>query len=158
MLQWDKSGFTGTTDGEKLKNAMRFGITHAMRNVDRNGPITNVWTDRSNYIALKDFYEGKQTLEVTAGTQLYELGFRNVIVFDGVEVSFENAVPTGFAYGVNMDTIELRCLDDELFAMDGPTYDMDLKLFKAAVETNSNMLCRSPRNMFFLAPGAAVTA
>ncbi len=158
MLQWDKAGFTGTTDGEKLKNAMRFGITHAMRNVDRTGPITNVWTDRSNYIALKDFYEGKQTLEVTAGTQLYELGFRNVIVFDGVEVSFENAVPTGFAYGMNMDSVEIRCLDDELFAMDGPTYDMDLKLMKAAVETNSNMLCRSPRNTFFLAPASAVTA
>lgn len=158
MLQWDKSGFAGSTNGEKFKNAMRYGITHAQRNVDRNGPITNFWTDRTNYIALKDFYEGKQTLEVTAGTELYNLGFKNVIMFDGVEVSFENAVPTGFGFGLNMANLEIRCLDTQMFTMDGPQYDMDLRLFKAAVETHSNLLCRSPRNTLILAPGSQVAA
>lgn len=156
MLQWDRSGFTGTTNGEKLKNAMRFGLTHAQRNSDDKGAITQCWTDRTNMIDLKEFYDGKQTIEVAAGTELYKLGFKDVMVFDGVEISTENAMPKGFAIGVNIENVEIRCLDDMLFQMDGPEYDMDLKVFKAAVETSSNMLFRSPRNFMFLAPGSAV--
>lgn len=157
ILQWDGStAFAGDTNGEKLKNAIRYGVTHSQRNVDRTGPLTHFWLDRTNYIAFKDFYETKQTIEVTSGTELYSLGFKNVILFDGVEVSFENAVPSGFGFGVNMDQMEIRCLDDMLFSMDGPEWDIDLKLFKAAVSTESNLLCRSPRNTVILAPAAKV--
>lgn len=158
MLQWDKTGFTGTTAGEKFKNALRFGLTHAQRNSDKNGQITHAWTDRGNYIELANYYEGKQTIEVTAGTELYKLGFKNVIVVDGVEISYETAIPVGFAFAVNMANIELRGLDEQMFTMDGPEYDIDLKILKAAVETHTNLLLRSPRNMLILAPGSAVTA
>lgn len=158
MLQWNGTGFSSGTNGEKFKSAMRFGLTHAQRNTTKEGPITHVFTDRTNFIALKDYYEGKQTIEVTAGTELYQLGFKNVLIFDGVEVTFENAVPAGFGFGVNMNNVEIRCLDDMLFTLDGPQYDMDLKLYKAAVETHSNMLYRSPRNFLFLAPSTAVAA
>jgi hypothetical protein len=158
MLQWDAAGFTGTSNGEKFKNALRFGLTHAQRNSDSKGAITQAWTDRTNMIDLKEHYEGKQTIEVTAGTELYKLGFKDVIVFDGVEISTENAMPKGFGIGVNIENVEIRCLDAQLFEMDGPEYDMDLKVFKAAVESNSNMLFRSPRNMMFLAPKSAVVA
>jgi hypothetical protein len=158
MLQWDGTGFEGTTNGEKFKNALRYGLTHAQRNSDAKGAITQCWTDRSNMIALKDNYEKKQTIEVTSGTELYSLGFKDVIVFDGVEVSTENAMPKGFAVAVPIENVELRCLDAQLFEMDGPEYDMDLKVFKAAVETQSNLLFRSPRNFLFLAPKAKVVA
>lgn len=158
MLQWDKSGFTGTADGEKFKNALRFGLTHAQRNNDGKGAITQCFTDRTNMIGLKEFYETKQTIEVTAGTELYSLGFKDVMVFDGVEIMAENAMPKGFGIAVNIENVELRCLDGQLFEMDGPEYDMDLKVFKAAVETQSNLLFRSPRNFLFLAPGSAVAA
>lgn len=158
MLQWDGTGFTGTTNGEKFKNAMRFGLTHAMRNSDKNGQLTNFWTDRGNFIDLKSYYEDKQTIEVTSGTELYQLGFKNVIVIDGVEVSFEAAMPVGFGFGVNMAKIELRGLDEQMFTLDGPEYDIDLKLIKCAVETHTNLLIRSPRNALILAPKSAVAA
>jgi hypothetical protein len=158
MLQWDKAGFAGTANGEKFKNALRYGLTHAQRNSDSKGAITQCWTDRTNMIGLKEFYDGKQTLEVTAGTELYQLGFKDVMLFDGVEISTENAMPAGFGIAVNIENVELRCLDAQLFEMDGPEYDMDLKVFKAAVETQSNLLYRSPRNFLFLAPGSAVAA
>lgn len=158
MLQWDGTGFTGTTDGEKFKNAMRYGLTHAQRNTSKDGQLTQAWTDRTNYIALKDYYEGKQTIEVTSGTELYQLGFKDVIVLDGVEISWEAAVPVGFAFGVNMSSIELRGLDEQMFVLDGPEYDIDLKIIKAAVESHTNMLIRSPRNVVILAPKSAVVA
>ncbi len=145
MLQWDKDGFAGSTPGEKFKNALRYGFTHAGRNSDAKGAISQAWTDRTNMIDLKTFYENKQTIEVTSGTELFQLGFKDVLVIDGVEVSTENAMPKGFGFAVPIENVELRCLDEQLFDMDGPEYDMDKKIFKAATETNSNLLYRSPR-------------
>lgn len=156
MLQWDAAGFAGVSNGEKFKNALRFGLTHAGRNADAKGAITQVFTDRTNMIDFKAFHDSMQRIEVTSGTELYQLGFKDVIVFDGVELTTENAMPRGFGIGVNIENVELRCLDDMLFSMDGPEYDMDLKVFKAAVETQSNLLFRSPRNFMFLAPAAAI--
>lgn len=156
MLQWDAAGFAGVSNGEKFKNALRFGLTHAGRNADAKGAITQVFTDRTNMIDFKSFHDAIQRIEVTSGTELYQLGFKDVIVFDGVELTTENAMPRGFGIGVNIENVELRCLDDMLFSMDGPEYDMDLKVFKAAVETQSNLLFRSPRNFMFLAPAAAI--
>lgn len=158
MLQWDGTGFGTGPNGEKFKNALRFGLTHAQRNSDSKGAITQAWTDRTNMIDMKEFYDGKQSIEVTAGTELYKLGFKDVMVFDGVEVSTENAMPKGFAFAMNIENVELRCLDEQLFVMDGPEYDMDLKIFKAAVESDTNLLYRSPRNFMILAPKAKVVA
>lgn len=156
MLQWNGTGFTGTTNGEKLKNAIRFGITHAMRNSDATSQLSHVWTDRTNFIALKEYFDSKQTIEVTQGSELYRLGFKDVIVFDGVEIAAEHAMPAGFFFGVNANSMELRCLDEQLFVMDGPEYDMDLKIIKAAVETHSNILFRSARNVLIGAPSSAI--
>jgi len=158
MLQWDGTGFTGATDGAKLVDALQYGLIHAQRNTNKNGSISNFWTDRTNFYKLKQHATSLQTIEVTTGGELYKLGFKNTIEVDGVTCSFENAIPNGYGFGLNMADMELHCLDDDMFEIDGPEWDMDLQIWKTAVQTNSNLLYKSPRNVLFLVPKAAVTA
>lgn len=143
----DSSAFSGT-GGEKLEKALRYGITHAQRNSTLDGQITNIFLDRSLYIDLKDFNDGRQTIEVKqAPGSLVELGFRNVMIFDGVEVGYENAVPSGYGFGLNIACMELMGLTQSLFEDEGgPQYDMKTQSLNAVVSTLSNIKYKSPRN------------
>lgn len=133
---------------------MRYGITHAQRNSTIEGQITNVMLDRNKYIELKDHNDGRQSIEVKmAPGSLLELGFRNSYMFDGVEVSYENAVPVGYGFGINLACMELMSLTDELFdAEGGPQYDLATQSLNAVVSTLSNIKYKSPRNFVVWKP------
>lgn len=150
----DSTAFSGTTAGAKMEQAMRYGITHAQRNSTIEGQITNVMLDRNKYIELKDHNDGRQSIEVKmAPGSLLELGFRNSYMFDGVEVSYENAVPVGYGFGINLACMELMSLTDELFdAEGGPQYDLATQSLNAVVSTLSNIKYKSPRNFVVWKP------
>jgi hypothetical protein len=109
-------------------------------------------------IDLKDFEGGRQTIEVKmAPGSLTELGFLNVFRFDGVELSFENAVPSGYAFGVNMNAMELMALTSELFSDEGgPQYDLATQSLNAVVSTLSNIKYKSPRNFVVWKPSSEI--
>jgi len=154
----DSTAWTGSTDGAKLEKALRFGITHAQRNSTIDGQITNVFMDRSMFIDLKDHNDGRQTIEVTNSPgSLRELGFRNVMLFDGIELGFESAVPSGYAFGINLACMELLALTDNLFEDEGgPQYDINTQSLNAVVSTLSNLKYKSPRNFVVWKPYSAV--
>lgn len=146
----------GSNPGADLEKALRYGITHAQRNSSMDGQITNVWMDRNLFIDLKDHNDGRQTIEVKmAPGSLVELGFRNVFMFDGVELSYETAVPVGYAFGVNLACMELMALTDMLFEDEGgPVYDINTQSLNAVVSTLSNIKYKSPRNFCVWKPFA----
>jgi hypothetical protein len=146
----------GSNPGADLEKALRYGITHAQRNSSMDGQITNVWMDRNLFIDLKDHNDGRQTIEVKmAPGSLVELGFRNVFMFDGVELSYETAVPVGYAFGVNLACMELMALTDNLFEDEGgPVYDINTQSLNAVVSTLSNIKYKSPRNFCVWKPFA----
>ena len=149
IVQRDSSAFgDGSNPGADLEKALRYGITHAQRNSTIDGQITNVFMDRSLFIDLKDHNDGRQTIEVkNAPGSLIELGFRNVFRFDGIELGFENAVPAGYAFGINLACMELMSLTENLFEDEGgPQYDINTQSMNAVVSTLSNIKYKSPRN------------
>ena len=154
----DSTAWSGSSDGAKLEKALRFGITHAQRNSTIDGQITNVFMDRSMFIDLKDHNDGRQTIEVTNSPgSLRELGFRNVMLFDGIELGFESAVPAGYAFGINLACMELLSLTDNLFEDEGgPQYDINTQSLNAVVSTLSNLKYKSPRNFVVWKPYSEV--
>lgn len=150
----DAFGGSSASAGEKMEKALRYGITHAQRNSSIDGQITNVMLDRGKYIELKDHNDGRQSIEVKmAPGSLLELGFLNSYRFDGVEISYENAVPVGYGFGINMACMELMCLTDSLFdAEGGPQYDLATQSLNAVVSTLSNLKYKSPRNFVVWKP------
>jgi hypothetical protein len=153
----DSTAFSGSTAGAKMEQAIRYGITHAQRNSSIDGQITNVMLDRNKYIELKDHNDGRQTIEVTnAPGSLRELGFLNSYRFDGVEVSYENSVPVGYGFGINLACMELMGLTESLFdAEGGPQYDLATQSLNCVVSTLSNIKYKSPRNFVVWKPLSA---
>ena len=158
VVKRDSASFAGT-GGAQLEKAIRYGITHAQRNSTIDGQITNVFMDRNLFIDLKDNNDGRQTIEVkNAPGSLVELGFRNVFKFDGIELGFENAVPSGYAFGINLACMELMGLTSGGLFEDegGPQYDINTQSMNAVVSTLSNIKYKSPRNFVVWKPASEI--
>lgn len=155
----DSNAWTGTTTGQTLEKAYRYGLTHAERNSTQEAQITNAWIDRSDFIELKNTNDDRQTIEVTAGASLLSLGFRNVMIFDGIEISYEAAIPPGYGFGMSLQCLELMGLTSNLFEDEGgPEYDLGTQSLNAVVSTLSNLKYKSPRNFCVWKPFSEASA
>jgi len=143
----DISSSTNTWAGQGLE-ILRYGIINCQRNVSMEGQITNILLARDLYRSCLDALDDKEQINVTSETGLRALGFKNVFMFDGVEVSWEVAVPSGVGYGINYNCMELKSMDSQLLRVEGPEYDMDTQSFNAVVSTLSNLKFSSPRCFF----------
>lgn len=152
IVIYTSTSFGGAADtfAAQGDEAMRYAITHAQRNMSMDGPPTNVWLDRTLFMDLKNLFDGKEEIQITSENSLRALGFKDVIVFDGVEVTSENGIPPGYGYGMNVDAVELKCMDDTMIRSEGPEYDIFSQSFNAVVSTLSNLKFKSPRNFFKL--------
>lgn len=155
VVNYTCTGFNGTADTWEAQGdeAMRYGIMHSARNNMAEDQVTNVWITREMHRKFRNLIDGKEQIYVQRNSPvgLVALGFTNVINYDGVDVSFENAIPVNVGYGMNINSIELRSMWGQLFYPEGPTYDQDDQMHKAVVSTLSNLRFKSPRNYFKLA-------
>jgi len=143
----DISASTNTWAGQGLE-VLRYGIITCQRNASMEGQITNILLDRKLYRQSLDALDDKEQINITSENGLRALGFKNVFMFDGVEVSWEVAVPSGVGYGLNYNMMELLSMDKTLLRPEGPEYDIHSQAFNAVVSTLSNLKFKSPRNFF----------
>jgi hypothetical protein len=148
IVNYTSSAFGGGADtwAAQGDEAMRFAIVHAQRNSTLDGQITNIMLDRQLYFGLLNLFDNKEQIQVTPENGLRALGFKNVLVFDGVEVSWEAGVPSNVGYALNYANCELRCMNDQLLELEGPDYDMRTQSFNVVAGTLSNLKYTSPRN------------
>lgn len=130
--------------------AMRYGIIHSQRNSSMDGQVSNIWLDRELYRQLLNLIDDKEQINITSNNSLRAMGFKNVVIFDGVEVSWEAGIPANVGYGCNIQNVELRSQDSTLLRTEGPEYDIHTQSFNAVVSTISNLKFKSPRNCFKL--------
>lgn len=143
----DISASTNSWAGQGLE-ILRYGIITCQRNVSMEGQITNIILDRKLYRQCLDAMDDKEQINITSENGLRALGFKNVFVFDGVEVSWEVGVPSDVGYGINYNMMELLSMDKQLLRTEGPEYDINTQSFNAVVSTLSNLKFKSPRNFF----------
>lgn len=155
IVNYTSTAFDGTaaTFAAQGDEAMRYAIMHSQRNQLNRGQPTNILLARELFMAFKNLVDGKEQINVSRGEAngLVSLGFKNVINYDGVDVSWESAIPTGVGYGINLECMELMAMDSDLFRVEGPEYFMEHQSFLACVSTLSNLKFQSPRNFFKLA-------
>ena len=152
IVDYTSTKFSGSADtwAAQGDEAMRFAIIHAQRNTSQKGQITNVMLARDLYMDLLNLIDEKERIQITSEHTLRALGFKNTVNFDGIEVSWEVAVPSGVGYGLNYECMELKSMDDSLLRSEGPEYDIHSQSFNAVVSTLSNLKFASPRNFFKL--------
>lgn len=138
------AGSAATWAGQSFE-AMSFLLTHASRNQVEN-PTDTILLNRVLYWQLKTRLRAAERINVSDSLKLRSLGFKDTIEFDGIEVSSENAIGAGLGYGFNIKNIDLRCMDPEMYRVQGPVYDIDNDAYKSAVSTLSQLRFNSPRN------------
>jgi hypothetical protein len=149
------SAFSGTghTFADQGDEAIRFANIHSQRNTLTNGQVTNAFLSRDFFYSFLNLIDGKERILVSRGGEngLTSLGFKNVVQFDGIDISWEAAIPSATAYGINLANIELMSMDDTLFRPEGPEYDLRQQSYIAVVSTLSNLKFASPRNFWKVA-------
>jgi hypothetical protein len=153
VVNYPSSVFSATaTWSANCVEALRYAIIHSQRNSSKDGQITNAVLSRDLYYGLLNRVDNAEQINIMRNQEngLVALGFKNVINFDGIDVSWEAAVPTAVGYGYNLQSIRLNSMDESLFRSEGPDYDLNSQAFLAVVSTLSNLQFSSPRNIFAL--------
>ena len=125
------------------EEAVGFGLLYGQKNSSlKEDQIDLVMLDASLYRQFKERMRLRENIMVTptdGSSGLYKLGFTNVIVWDGVDISWEYGVPANVGYGLAMNKVELMCLLSELFQSKGPEYSIDDDCYRFALQTFSNL-------------------
>lgn len=154
IVNYTSTAFSGSADtfAAQGDEAMRYANIMAQRNTSTEGNVSNVLLGRGLYNDFLNLIDNKEQIQVTGEMGLRALGFKNVVIFDGLEVSWETACPSAVGYGINYKNIELMCMYGQMFKSQGPVYDIDSDSYKAVVTTLSNLRFKSPRGFFKLLP------
>jgi len=149
----NSTAYSATTHDwfHQCEELIGYAVTNTGRLAGASGLPTTCLLDRGMYNELKNGMRSRQGIEISRGEgdfSLVRFGFKDVIVVDGVEVTFDNCLPVDTGYMYSYQNIELRSLRESLLVVEGPLYDMDLQGHKCAVFTRSNLKFESPRNFF----------
>lgn len=153
FVNWSSTSW-GTASALWTVNAnivLRRALTHSRASKGKKGMIETVLMDRELVAGLKDLNETRQRIVINRSQPdgLVALGFNDVIDFEGVELAEEFAVPQNCFYGINWNHVELRLLneDRQLFAVEGPEYDMKTKAYLLSIDCYGNLKF-NPRAFF----------
>ena len=75
-----------------------------------------------------------------------ELGFTDVINWDGVDVTSEYGVPDTTGYGWNFNSLQLRCLGKQLIRVKGPVFNENNDTYRLLLGFWGNLKFESPRD------------
>lgn len=148
IVDYGNSSFNASSDNwrNNCREVLGFAITHSMsKNQQSMGELDLFLLDNELYRVLKDVCASKEQININrgGGDGLVALGFKDVINIDGVEVTSEYGVPANVGYGIPLGAIELRSMQDVLFA---PETDKEIstKSDRFAVDFFGNLRC-NPR-------------
>jgi len=154
------SSFGGTshTFADQGNQVMRYAITQSYRNPMGGKQMDKFFLSRDLFMDFKNQYDSKQQIWVDSTTGLRALGFKDVIMFDGVEVTFENSIAPTVGYGLNINNVELMNLYGETIVADQDDffYDPNTQEVKCAVKNLGNLKFQSPRNFVKMMPYTAM--
>lgn len=105
---------------------LRAGLIHSKNTKGLQGQVDLILMTASMYAEFLELLDDKERLQVFRDGEksgLVALGFRDVVNFDGVDISYEVDVPDTEAFGINIDEMELCSLQGQLF-VPGKDYDI----------------------------------
>jgi hypothetical protein len=98
--------------------ALRAGIIHQRNTKGRQGMIDLILVTASmyeDYLSTLDDKERIQVFRDGESSGLVKMGFRDVVNFDGVDISYDIDMPDTEGYGINVKEMELCSLNKQLF-------------------------------------------
>jgi hypothetical protein len=132
---------TSKTWANTCVEAMRFAIIKSLKNKTTKGKLDVFFLNDELYRQFLGLLETKQRLLIqsnSSNSTLIKLGFTDVQNFDGVDITYEYGTPANVGYGLNIDQMEVRSMQPQLFVPDGPDYDIASKSWRFSIDFFGN--------------------
>lgn len=137
---------TGWTAGTKTWpntciEATRYGILKSQKNKTTKGKLDAIFYNDELYRQFLAQLDAKQRVLIqsnASNSTLIKLGFTDVQNFDGVDLTYEYGTPANVGYGFNVDQMELRSMQGQMFVPEGPDYDQAGKSWRFSIDFYGN--------------------
>lgn len=123
------------------REALRYGLVKGRKNKSKKGNVDMVMLNDELYRQFEDKVESGERIVIQRNDKdgLYTLGFKDVINFEGAEITYEYGVPTAVGYGFALEQMELVSLQDTLFVPEGPDFDIASQSWRFSIDFFGNM-------------------
>jgi hypothetical protein len=153
---------TGTGNNTWANNcveAIAFGIIKTKKSKSVRGMLDVIFLNDELYRVFLGQARTKERIMVDRGqaSGLVQLGFLDVINQDGVDVTWEYGTPAGVGYGFNVDMMEVRSMQAQVFVPDGPDFDLGSKSWRFSIDFYGNAVF-NPKFFMKLAQVTAITS
>lgn len=151
VVDYTNTGFAATSPTWRVNciEALRFGITKAKKNVNKDGAIDLVMMTDDMYIDFKNAEDDKTQNRISrddGSSGLWKLGFRDIMNLDGVDCTYEYGVPADTGYGLPMGVIEMMSLQDDLIKAKEVFWDINSLVDKFVLLIFGNLKFEQIRN------------
>lgn len=123
--------------------AIRFGVIHARKNKSKRGMLDFIMLNDELLRLFLQIQDVKERIMVDRGEKssgLVALGFKDVINFEGTDITTEYGTPANVGYGWNAEQMELRSMQGQLFVPEGPDYDVASKSWRFSIDFFGNLV------------------
>jgi hypothetical protein len=121
--------------------AISFGIVKAKKSKSQKGMLDVIMCDDEMFRSYKALYRTKERIVVERQADkspLIALGFSDIINQDGVDITWEYGITPATGYGFNVDMMELRSQQAQVFVPEGPDLDIATKSWRFSVDFYGN--------------------
>jgi hypothetical protein len=155
IVDYTNSGWTAQTKtwANTCIEALRFAFLKSQKNKTTKGKLDVCFLESELYRGFLGQLDARQRLLIQSNesnSTLIKLGFTDVQNFDGVDVTYEYGTPNAVGYGMNVDQMELRSMQGQMFVPEGPDYDIAGKSWRFSVDFFGNCVW-NPRYQLKLA-------
>ncbi len=143
LVDYTSTAYGGATHNwaNQGLECLRYGILKSQKNKTNKGRLDVIFLNDELYRQFLAQLDGKQRIVIqsnTSNSTLLKLGFTDVQNFDGVDVTYEYGTPVNVGYGLNVDQMELRSMQPQLFVAEGPDYDIASKSWRFSIDFFGN--------------------
>ncbi len=153
IVCYNSTAWNGSTNtwADNCLKSMRYGITHMQRyNQGDEQAVAKLFLDRDLYRQYLDKQDSKEHAYVTSNYSLRAMGFEEVTQLDGVEVTWEWGIPSGFGYGINIQNIQLRSMQDRLWDVSPVEFQRFNNAYTVVADFHGQLKFHSPRKFMKL--------
>lgn len=124
---------TGSTAwADNCARVIRQAVAWTTRTGGRSGRPTMFQLGSDLFYQYQNYQEVKYRV-IVPHKEANDLGFPETLNQEGVMIGTDFDVPAAVGYGLNVDQMELACMDSKLFATRGPDYDVHTDSYLFAV-------------------------
>lgn len=143
LVDYTNTAWTATTKTwpNTCVEALRFAIIKSLKNKTLKGKLDVFFLNDELYRQFLSLLDSKQRILIQSNesnSTLIKLGFTDVQNFDGVDITYEYGTPVNVGYGINVDQMEVRSMQPQLFVPDGPDYDIASKSWRFSIDFFGN--------------------